>query len=126
MVKIMTIKECYRAIGGNYDNIIARFRSDDRIQKFIYKFLEDESFINMQKALECGKIEDAFRAAHTLKGVSENLGFDKLSKSSHLITEALRTGDMNAALTYLPHVRDDYQLTIISIKGHREKILSYE
>ena len=34
--------------------------------------------------------EAAFRAAHTLKGVAQNLGFQKLYLSSAALTEALR------------------------------------
>ena len=116
----MTINECYQALGGNYDNVLTRFRSEERIQKYIYKFLEDTSFINMQTALENGQIEEAFRAAHTLRGVSENLGLDKLSNSSYLITEALRSGNDVLASTLFPQVKEDYQLTMDAIKCYQE------
>ena len=39
-------------------------------------------------------MELAFRAAHTLKGVCMNLGFDHLYKLSFEITESLRTGNL--------------------------------
>lgn len=36
--------------------------------------------------------ESAFRAAHTLKGVAQNLGFDALYRASSALTEHLRGG----------------------------------
>lgn len=37
--------------------------------------------------------EGAFMAAHTLKGVSQNLGFDNLYEPAVVVTEALRGAD---------------------------------
>lgn len=36
--------------------------------------------------------ESAFRAAHTLKGVAQNLGFDALYRAASALTEHLRGG----------------------------------
>lgn len=30
----MTVKECYDAIGADYDDVFSRLRKDDRIRKF--------------------------------------------------------------------------------------------
>ena len=38
----MTLQECYEAIGGDYQDVISRLRSDR--QKFVLKFLDDSSF----------------------------------------------------------------------------------
>ena len=35
----MTVKECYEAIDGNYEEVISRLRSDDRVKKFVLKFI---------------------------------------------------------------------------------------
>ena len=40
----MTIKECYQKMGGDYDEVFSRFRKDERIQKFVLKFLDDKSY----------------------------------------------------------------------------------
>ncbi len=40
--------------------------------------------------MENGDTETAFRAAHTLKGICMNLGFDRLYEASYDITEVLR------------------------------------
>ena len=48
------------------------------IQRFTLKFLEDQSYLQLKQALENKNYEDAFRSAHTLKGVCQNLSFDRL------------------------------------------------
>ena len=80
-------------------------------RKFIGKFSSDPSFQLLSDSLKAGSYEEAFRAAHTLKGVSQNLSFTKLYQSSHEITEALRTANYDLAVQLLPHVETDYALT---------------
>lgn len=90
MVIYMTIRECYEAMGGDYEEVLARLEKEEWIQRFALKFLEDPNYGILCAAMEEGNLEEAFRAAHTLKGGSLNLGFKKLQESSHEITEALR------------------------------------
>ena len=40
----MTLQECYEALGGDYQDVISRLRSDRLVQKFVLKFLDDSSF----------------------------------------------------------------------------------
>ena len=58
----------------------------------MFKFLDDGSYQELVNALKEGRDEDAFRAAHTLKGVCQNLSFTSLYEPSQTITEALRGG----------------------------------
>ena len=78
----MTVKECYEVMKGDYDDVISRLRTDDRVKKFLLKVLDDTSFSTLCKALEEKNIEEAFRAAHTLKGVCKNLSIDNLAYSA--------------------------------------------
>ena len=63
----MTIQECYKAIGGNYEDVLRRLHNEALIQKFTLKFLEDPSYRLLKQALRDKNYEDAFRSAHTLK-----------------------------------------------------------
>ena len=63
----MTLKECYDALGGNYEDTVRRLYNEKLVEKFLFKFEEDPSFENLKKALEEEDLEAAFRAAHTLK-----------------------------------------------------------
>ena len=78
----MTIQECYKAIGGNYEDVLRRLRSEVLIRKFTLKFLEDQSYSLLKQALGDNNYEEAFRGAHTLKGVCQNLSFDRLYEVS--------------------------------------------
>ena len=74
----MTLEQVYAAIGGDYKGVMERLPSADFVRRFALKFLQDDSFPNLKKALEEKDAPTAFRAAHTLKGVCQNLGFDAL------------------------------------------------
>ena len=82
----MTIQECYAALGGDYDEVLGRLYSEALVKKFVGKFLSDQSFQLLESSLKTKNYEEAFRASHTLKGVSQNLSFTKLYQSSHEIT----------------------------------------
>ncbi len=106
----MTLRECYQAIGGDYEGVASRLRTDERIQKFVLKFLKDENFNILTKSIEANNIEEAFRAAHTLKGVSQNLGFTGLHDASDALTECLRGGEFDDGL--YQDVKREYQKII--------------
>ena len=85
----MTLEQMYAAIGGDYKAVMERLPSADFVRRFALKFLQDDSFPNLKKALEAQDAPTAFRAAHTLKGVCQNLGFDALYAPASALTEAL-------------------------------------
>lgn len=106
----MTVKECYEAMGADYDGVFSRLRTDERIKKFLLKVLDDKSYDLLLSSLESKNMEDAFRAAHTLKGISQNLSITRLYSSSSELSEALRDrqdhGDEINPI--LKRVNDDY------------------
>lgn len=86
----MTLQECYEKMGANYDEVKRHLLKDERIQKILLLFLKDPSYNSLKTAMESGDRETAFRAAHTLKGISLNLGLTALQHSSSDLSEALR------------------------------------
>ena len=98
----MTLEQMYAAIGGDYKAVMERLPSADFVRRFALKFLQDDSFPNLKKALEAQDAPTAFRAAHTLKGVCQNLGFDALYAPASALTEALRGGTLDGADYPLP------------------------
>ena len=113
----MTIQECYAALEGNFQEVLGRLYSEALVKKFAGKFLADQSFQQLKSSLEEGNYDEAFRAAHTLKGVTQNLAFTKLYLSSHEITEALRTKNYDQALQLLVKVEADYNQTASAIQA---------
>ena len=48
----MTLEQVYAAIGGDYKGVMERLPSADFVRRFALKFLQDDSFPNLKKALE--------------------------------------------------------------------------
>ena len=59
----MTLQECYGKLGGSYDEVISRLRSERLVQKFVLKFLDDGSYETLVRAVGEKNQEEAFRAA---------------------------------------------------------------
>ncbi len=108
----MTIRECYTALDADFDGTLKRLFSEKLIRKFAFKFLDDPSFENLDKALQEKNYEEAFRAAHTLKGVAANVGLTKLQEVSSKMTEMLRGGKAPADEAYIENVRAEYKRSV--------------
>lgn len=118
----MTLKECYAALEGDYEGVMGRLRTERLVQKFVLKFLDDGSYDMLTKSMESGNYEEAFRAAHTIKGVGQNLSFNKLYESSHLLTEALRAHDIEGAAPLYEQVKADYAQTVAAIRAYQASL----
>lgn len=120
----MNLQECYTALGGDFKDVSQRLFSEALVKKFILKFLDDQSFSNLCTAMEAADYSQAFIAAHTLKGVCQNLSFTRLYKSSHLLTEALRDGKPDTAYVQelLTAVTTDYQVTVDAIRQFQAEV----
>lgn len=116
----MTVQEFYDEVGGDYNDIMSRLRTEDRIRKFAGMFTRDESFKTLVQSINDGNAEEAFRAAHTMKGMCQNMAFTRLYKSSNEITEVLRGQDLDGAKQMLGAVTEDYNIVIAGI----EKLLA--
>lgn len=118
----MTLKECYAALGGDYDEVMGRLRSERLIQKFVLKFLDDGSYGLLCDSLAAGDRGEAFRAAHTIKGVCANLAFNTLLASSEQLTEALRDGQPPKPEEgdLVERVKADYGRTVQAIRAFQE------
>ena len=114
----MTVKECYQAFGGSYEEVISRLRTDERVVKFLLKVVEDGSYKLLCDSIASGNADEAFRAAHTLKGVCMNLAITKLANSSSALTEVLRENRVidDGLQPLLNRVKEDYELTINAIE----------
>ena len=117
----MTLQECYAALGGNYDDAISRLRSERLVTKFVVKFLDDDSCALLLRSMDAENYEEAFRAAHTIKGVCQNLSIDKLQGSSSRLCESLRNGYTPEADVLAEEVRADYAQTVAAIRAFQKE-----
>ena len=104
----MTIVQFYDKIGGNYSEVEGRLGSGETAKYFAMKFPKDPSFGSLKKALAEGDAETAFRAAHTLKGVCQNLGFENLYRPAFELTEKLRGRSLEGAESLFHEVEKEY------------------
>lgn len=118
----MTLKECYSAIGGDYESVVARLMTEALVQKFMLKFLDDASYDTLLSSLENGNYEEAFRAAHTIKGICQNLGFTKLFNTVDPLTEALRGGCALTDKSLVDRFCEDYSQTVSAIRSFQAEL----
>lgn len=116
----MNMQECYRKLGGDFKDITTRLPSVSLVERFIAKFLEDRTFETLCRKMAAGNQNDAFAAAHTLKGVSGNLAFTALFDASSRLTEELRGTDeiTQDAVSLLEEVKEHYANTVNAIREY--------
>ena len=116
----MTLQECYAALEGDYQGVLGRLTSARMVQKFVLKFLNDGSYDLLLRSMAEENWQEAFRAAHTIKGVCQNLDFTRLYRSSSQLSEALRNGFTPEAPALAEQVKEDYARTTAAIRAFQE------
>lgn len=115
----MKLQECYTLMGENLQEVLSRLPSEKLVEKFLLKFLADKSYAELCSSLDEKDAETAFRMAHTLKGVCQNLGLKQLGAVSSDLCEALRGGTIPAeAEGLLSAVQQQYEKTVSAIKTY--------
>ena len=121
----MSLKDCYDMFGGSYESVKQRISKEEMIEKFVLKFLSDSSYELLCRTLEDENYTEAFRAAHSLKGVSQNLSFSRLESSSSVLTELLRNSDekqidKEQCKELLMQVSADYKEVVEAVRKFKE------
>ena len=116
----MTLQECYAALEGDYQGVLGRLTSERMVQKFVLKFLNDGSYDLLLRSMAEENWQEAFRAAHTIKGMCQNLDFTRLYRSSSQLSEALRNGFTPEAPALAEQVKEDYARTTAAIRAFQE------
>ena len=120
----MNIEECYERLGGSYADVSARLPGAGLVERFMEKFLQDKSYGDLSASMKNADRKGPFLAAHTLKGVSANLGFTALWKSSSALCEELRgegEGVSDTAYALFSDVERDYTVTVQTIRAYLNK-----
>ncbi|MDK2808690.1 MAG: hypothetical protein PWP24_1427 [Clostridiales bacterium] len=106
-----------KAAGINLETGLDRFVGDERLfLDFLKKFPEDSSFIKLSQELSKDNVQEAYKAAHTLKGVAGNLSVDSLYQTILPLVEALRKGRLREAKQYFPIVKESYEQIVDVLK----------
>ena len=90
----MTVNEFYQAIGVDSSLPLQRFANNETLlKKFLKRSLSDPTCSDLFRFMEEKNYPEAFRAAHTLKGVCLNMEYTPLVSISSELTELLRDND---------------------------------
>lgn len=116
----MTLQECYDAMGGDFADVMERMPSERLVKKFVLKFTDDQSFDLLCSSMAEKNYEEAFRAAHTIKGICQNLSFTRLLTSSSQLSDALRHGWTPEADGFFEQLKEDYTVTKTAILTYKE------
>jgi len=117
----LSLEEFYKAVGGSHAEVQSRLVNDRLIVKFLMKFPDDPSYAVLCVSIEHEDYEEAFRAAHTLKGVCLNLGLSNLAHCAIALTELLRSAnghvDQMQLIALMGQIKKEYVVVVEAIHG---------
>ena len=109
----MDIKEFYKTIGSDGEKVLARFMGKEAmVLRFLKKFSDDKNFEEGKKAVEEGDYEKLETAAHTLKGISGNLGLEKMYEECAGVVAAVRSKEYEEASSRYKKLEEEYDKII--------------
>lgn len=116
-----TFQELFEAYGADYRETMRRFMNKEAMYiRFLDMLFQDTSLEKLGRALDSGDMTGAFEAAHTLKGVSANLGLTPLYEAVCAIVEPLRFGTPFDAEQLFEKIQSEFKrvdLLRSSLKG---------
>ena len=77
-------------LGADEGSVLRRFGTLKYYRKFLRMLPEDDNADRLEQAVEAEDYEEAFRCAHTLKGLAATLELKGLSNAAVYLTEELR------------------------------------
>ena len=101
-----TLTDKLAAYGIDYVDAMDRMdNSEDLYKTLALKYLDNDNYAELIAAMDVGNYDDAYKAAHSLKGVSGNLSFKKIFDVSAAVSTALFQGEYQAAAEMLPDLK---------------------
>lgn len=109
----MRIDEIEQYLDIDFQRLLSRF-SDNRMLliRFMKKFPNDETYSVLKDSVDKEDYEKVLTSAHTLKGISANLGFDKLSNLCAQMVGDIREGSYDNVLAVFQEIAKEYQLVV--------------
>jgi len=116
-----SVKDNFEKAGFDVTGAIRRFAGNEALyEKYIFKFIDDKIYGNLAKAVGEGNIESIFTEAHTLKGVSGNLGLNPLFDPVSALVTATRGQKSQADIdTLFAAVETGYNAVITVLNANK-------
>lgn len=114
----MELREASKELDINYNEVIARFGGAETIyRRFLKKFLNDNTYCELEEAWQKSDYEEIEKKAHTLKGVAGNLGLEKLFSLSNSLVQKIRNKEYEETPEIYTQLQECYKHTIIIISN---------
>ncbi len=99
--------------GVNLETALERFMGNEELlMACLTKLSQDVNYGLFKAAMEEKRYEDAFKAAHSLKGMCGNLSLDSLYEAMSKEVEFLRAGMHSEAEAFFPEVARKFEETV--------------
>ena len=106
----MEFQELCGRLSVDYAATLARFSGNEGLfRRFLLRFPSDGTFAKLQAA---GDLTGMETGAHTLKGVSANLGLSRLQTACDQLVQAIRRGDEAAVPGLYAQVEQAYRAAV--------------
>lgn len=90
----MNLQELGKTLNMDIQAAVDRFAGQESLYvKFLKRFSGDTTINDLKSALETRDWKNVERSAHTIKGVSANLGLKELYRFSDNIVQSVRKGE---------------------------------
>ena len=90
----MENKDRLKSAGIDIEDAMKRFMNNEAMYlKYLKRLPDEETYAMLSEAMEAGDVEQAFQAAHRLKGLIGNLSLVKINTVLCDIVEVLRSGE---------------------------------
>ncbi|MEG1612921.1 MAG: Hpt domain-containing protein [Clostridia bacterium] len=107
-----------RYSGVDVDGSMERFSGNSALyEKFLKKFVNDDTFLKMVEFMRVKNFEEAYKGAHSLKGVTGNLGLTDLYNSCDAMCRAFKEGALEKIIECYGDAKKHYDMAIEIIKG---------
>ncbi len=103
--------------GIQVNELMDRFMNNTRLIKMVIgKFLEDQTYNKLRTAVECGDLQSAEFACHSLKGVCGNLSLKVLFALTQEQLRLFRTGEGAAAMAMMSQITEHYEAATMHLQ----------
>ena len=106
----MNLQEAIKELNINYDEALTRFGGSEAIyQKFLKRFLDDNTYYELEQAWENQNYEEIEKKAHTLKGVAGNLNLENLFSISNDLVQKIRNHQYENLDENYQQIKEEYK-----------------
>ncbi len=110
--------------GIDLPDAMSRMDGDEALYKRLaFKYLDNTNYVDLVAAMEAKDYDDAYTAAHTLKGVSGNLSLANLYKVSAAVSTALYQGEYEAAAQMMPDLKAAHDKAVAGLVAWQDGTL---